>query len=250
MSEKWFYVVNGKRSGPVSSDFLIGKIKEGEIGKKDFVWAKGMDNWEQVDQVQEIISALSDDLPNNTRNTISHLNPKKKCIYVKTGLDRQKNTKEYGPFSLEMLKKLYSAKRINGKTLVYFSGLDIWKILAFFDDFEEVFEDLPPIIQEDDQRKWQRKPFVARLFFTSDDRFYEGICKDISLGGMQILIDGFPGDVGDEISMNVHPENEDYQFVAKAEIVRRLDSDNGISMKFTNLSDQAKKAISHYIESR
>jgi hypothetical protein len=250
MSEKWFYVVDGKRTGPVTKKEIQSKVSNGQISNKDFVWCKGMDNWKPVEQVEEFKTAVKEEKTAQPITRISSLEPNKKCIYVKTGLDRQKQTQEFGPYSLEMLKKLYAAKRINGKTLVYFSGLDIWKILAFFEDFEEVFEEIPPIIEEGDKRSWERKPFVARLFFTSDDKFYEGICKDISLGGMQILIDSFPGNVGDEISMNVHPENENFQFVAKAKIVRILDQDNGISMKFTILSDQAKKAISNYIESR
>jgi hypothetical protein len=146
-----------------------------------------------------------------------------------------------------MLKKLYQTSRINGRTLVYFPGLDCWRILAVFSDFEEVFQDLPPIIQESDRRRWERKPFTARLFFTADNQFFEGVCKDISLGGMLVLLEKFPGKVGDVVKLNVHPENQEHQFVAKAKIVRVAKTDGAISMEFVELSDLAKKSIQNYL---
>jgi hypothetical protein len=40
-----------------------------------------------------------------------------------------------------------------------------------------------------------RKPFIARIFFNNDKKFFEGICRDISVGGMQVLVDGFNGNM-------------------------------------------------------
>ena len=147
--------------------------------------------------------------------TLGALDTNKKVVYIKTGLDRGGRAAEYGPYNLEMVKKLYKSKRINGKTLVFFPTLDVWRVLASFTDFEEVFEEMPPIIEDNDKRVWERKPFTARLFFTNNDQFFEGICKDISLGGMKVLIDKLPVELGEEISLNVHPEEEGHQFVAK-----------------------------------
>ncbi|MDH4469014.1 MAG: GYF domain-containing protein [Bacteriovoracaceae bacterium] len=178
---------------------------------------------------------------------LSSLNPTAKNIYIKTGFDRGGTPKEFGPFDLNTLRKLYVESRINGRTLVYFPGIDCWRILGIFDDFENIFNDLPPIINDSDRRRWERKPFTARLFFTSDNNFYEGICKDISVGGMQVLLNAFPGKVGDVIKMNVHPENVEHQFVAKAKIVRISKNDGALSMEFMELNDAAKRAINTYL---
>jgi hypothetical protein len=178
---------------------------------------------------------------------LSSLNPSARNIYIKTGFDRGGTPKEFGPFDLNTLKKLYIEARINGRTLVYFPGVDCWRILGIFDDFEEIFNDLPPIVNESDRRRWERKPFTARLFFTSDNQFYEGICKDLSIGGMQVLLNSFPGKLGDVIKMNVHPENVEHQFVAKAKIVRISKNDGALSMEFMELSEAAKKAIHTYL---
>jgi len=192
---------------------------------------------------QTIDSRLDEVIP-----TLGVLKEDDKCIYLKTGFDRGGTPKEYGPYDLTMLKKLYQTSRINGRTLVYFPGLDCWRVLAIFGDFEDIFHDMPPIIQESDRRRWERKPFTARLFFTSDNQFYEGVCKDLSVGGMQVLLYQFPGKVGDVIKMNVHPENPDHHFVAKARIVRIAKSDGAISMEFIDLNEGAKKAVSNYIQ--
>jgi len=191
-------------------------------------------------------------LGGNTKSEIqtlrlSSLNPSARNIYIKTGFDRGGTPKEFGPFDLNTLKKLYTEARINGRTLVYFPGIDCWRILGIFDDFEEIFNDLPPIVNESDRRRWERKPFTARLFFTTDNQFYEGICKDLSIGGMQVLLNGFPGKLGDVIKMNVHPENIEHQFVAKAKIVRISKNDGALSMEFLELNDAAKKAIHTYL---
>ena len=85
------------------------------------------------------------------------------------------------------------------------------------------------------------------MFFHNESVVYEGICRDISVGGLQVLVDGFPGNIGDEISLNVHPENTDYNFVASGKVVRILEGDQGFSLRFIQLSDEATNAIEDYL---
>lgn len=47
--------------------------------------------------------------------------------------------------------------------------------------------------------------------------------------------------------MNVHPDNSDYHFVARGKVVRILDGDQGFSLRFSGLNDEAKNAINDYI---
>nr|MBP9674119.1 PilZ domain-containing protein [Bacteriovoracaceae bacterium] len=101
---------------------------------------------------------------------------------------------------------------------------------------------------EEDKRKFKRSPFVARLFFHNTENLYEGICRDISVGGMQLLVANFPGTVGDEITLNVHPENTEYHFIAKGKIVRMLEGHTGFSLRFTEIGQVAKACIEKYIE--
>ena len=94
--------------------------------------------------------------------------------------------------------------------------------------YDDIFDDKKEDLSGDDRRKKnKRKPFVARMFYHNDSIVYEGICRDISIGGLQVLVDSFPGKIGDDISLNVHPENTDYSFVAGGKIVRILDGNQG-----------------------
>lgn len=267
MSEQWFYYHNNKQEGPLTLEQMKELMISGQLNNTSYVWTKGFADWKLIKDVSELNVQVKNDLKKqettvtatqeytkvaqNQESAVKLLlgtvKPGEKSIYIKTGFDRGGTPKEYGPFDLDMIRKLYQTNRINGRTLVYFPGIDCWRILAVFSDFEEIFNELPPIIEDSDRRRWERKPFTARLFFTTDNQFYEGICKDLSLGGMQVLLYKFPGKVGEVIKLNVHPEDPSHQFVAKAKIVRIAKSDGALSMEFLELSDIAKKAIQNYL---
>jgi c-di-GMP-binding flagellar brake protein YcgR len=115
-------------------------------------------------------------------------------------------------------------------------------------EYHQVFNEMPPVIQDEDRRSSTRKPFIARLFIQNNKKLYEGICRDISIGGMQILVDDFKGNNGDKITINVHPENSDYHFTASGVVVRILEGNSGFSFRFQGLSDEAKRAIEKYVQ--
>ncbi|MBT7610609.1 MAG: DUF4339 domain-containing protein [Bacteriovoracaceae bacterium] len=167
---------------------------------------------------------------------------------IKIGIDRGGDESEYGPFSISQICKAFEQKRINAKSLLFAPGMADWTFLADIPIYQEIFQELPPSIEEDDRRKNMRKPFVARMLFHDNEQLFEGICRDISVGGMQILISGYSGKVGEEVNMNVHPENSDFVFVASGKIVRILDGNQGFSIRFGNLGSQAKDSISNYLQ--
>lgn len=167
-------------------------------------------------------------------------------FYIRVGEDRDSLEVDYGPFNLEDLKKLFHEKRINEKTFIYGKGLVYWVALGDFKDFEEVFSSKKTMDLE--KRRNYRKPFVARMFLSHQEEVFEGLCRDISVGGMQILLDSYPGVPGDFININVHPDNSDYHFVARGEVVRILEGKKGFSFRFKELSEGAKEAIEKYLE--
>ena len=176
-----------------------------------------------------------------------NLDKSSKIFSLKIGIDREGPEGEYGPYSISFIKRLYSEKRINGKTLLFSPGMDDWMFLADIPIFEVIFSELPPIIDENDRRRATRKPFVARLLFHDNSEVFEGICRDISIGGLQILVAGCPLEINKTISMNVHPDNRETSFVAEGKVVRILEGNLGFSMRFVELSNDAKGAIENYI---
>ncbi len=241
---QWYYVENKERVGPVSQPELMKLIESNILGPEHFVWAKGYENWKKIKDVETLqVKKVSNKI------SLKSLSDDDKRIYIRTGADRGGGVAtDYGPFSLNLIKNLYKENRINGKTLIYFQGLTNWTYLADMSDFQEIFQELPPSIEQVDRRSAQRKPFIARLLVSDQKGVFEGICRDVSIGGMQVLVANFPAKLGDKISLNVHPENTDYHFAASGTIVRILEGSQGFSFRFATLSTEAKKAIESYIE--
>ncbi len=257
MTATWYYVQNNDRQGPVTEDALKKLLHDGPLTDQSYIWRKGFDNWKKAGEVDEFKSvftpaSVNDDIPVLAPEMISSLDwhaisYTEKLFMIKIGADRGARETEYGPFSLEMLKRLYDEKRINGKTYIFAKGLKNWIFIADIPIYESLFAELPPQIEEKERRKNNRKPFVAKLFFHDNTQVFEGICRDISIGGMQVLVAGTPVKMGEVISLNVHPDNTDYNFVAKGKVVRLLDGDQGFSLRFETLTAEAQKAIQTYI---
>ena len=123
-----------------------------------------------------------------------------------------------------------------------------WAPVGIFEDFETLFM-VKTTVSDDDRRQFQRKPFVARMLYANKNEVFEGLCRDLSVGGMQVLMDHFPGGTGEQISLNVHPENSEHHFVADGKVVRILEGKKGFSFRFINLSEEAKSSIENYIAS-
>lgn len=253
MSTKWYYVDSGERKGPVEESVMLERINSGDLTAEDFVWRKGFDNWMKLHSVEEF-SVSNDQTQIINRDEIpqtysmSDLSRGTNSIFIKIGADRGVKDVEYGPYSIQVIQKLYDEKRINNKTYVFIEGMKNWIMLAEFEDYEEVFHNEPPIIDESEKRNSVRKPFIARMYIENNKEVFVGVCRDISIGGMQVLVDDFPGSEGDKISINVHPENTDYNFVASGTIVRLLEGGQGFSFRFLNLSDESKASILKYLE--
>lgn len=254
MSENWYYVQQGNRQGPVSFDTIQSLINSNTLGELDYVWKKGFDNWKKIAEVEELRDTTPTPPPPAISKItyidplLSEIDPNERSLFIRIGMDRGGNPNDYGPFKVEQLKKLFKEHRINGKTLLFMNGMKEWKLLADFEDYQEFFEELPPMIKDDERRSATRKPFVARMFVHNDETVFEGICRDISVGGMQVLTDHFKGGAGDKISINVHPQNTEYHFTASGVVVRLLEGNAGFSFRFLNLSEEAQSSIEKYLE--
>lgn len=262
MSQEWYYVDGTERVGPVSLEELKGLYQATKINQDSYVWSKGFDNWKFLRDVEELKSLATPDTPStpaeippvqdmdpiNTESiNLQTVDSDKKIFTVKVGYDRGGSATEYGPFSLKQLRKAYDENRINDRTYIFAPGMSTWVLLGDFELYDKVSDNLPPQIDESDRRVTVRKPFIARLLFHDNKDVYEGICRDISVGGLQVLVSEYPCQVGDKVSLNVHPDNSEYHFTASGVVVRKLDGDAGFSMRFKDLSTEAYQAINNYI---
>ena len=259
MADNWYYVQKGNRHGPVAIEVIEGMLKKQELKHEDYVWKKGFENWKKIKEVSElkleaeIASPPTLDFPPAPEPKIEREPSllelaQERVIFVRIGADRGGASNDYGPFNLAQIKQLFKENRINGKSFIFYKGLKNWKILADFQEYQEIFEEMPPIIKDVDKQANQRKPFVARLFIHNNKKLFEGLCRDISIGGVQVLVDDFKGQAGDKITINVHPENTEYHFTATGVVVRLLEGNSGFSFRFQGLTEEAKRSIEKYLQ--
>jgi len=256
MIKEWHYVSAGQRMGPVSHQEIEQLILNSKINEDSYLWTKGFANWTKLKDLEEFSIpqvSRSEELPPildipKLSYEWDKLDENEKVVYVKIGIDRNVAETEYGPYSLNDLKRLAEDNRINGKSLVHLIGNADWEFLAEIPCSDFILNGSSVTISETDRRQNIRKPFVARMFFHNTEKVYEGMCRDISIGGMQVLVSNFPCEKNDIIEMNVHPENNEFCFVAKAQVVRILDGGQGFCVRFSNLNDKSSKSILKYLE--
>ena len=64
MSEKkWFIYINDQNEGPFSVSELQEKLKNGQLTSESFVWAEGMEDWEQITHVPNLSALLIKEAP-------------------------------------------------------------------------------------------------------------------------------------------------------------------------------------------
>jgi len=59
-ARNWYYSVGGEQKGPVSLDRLVEMLRAGELQSSDYVWAKGLGEWQAAESVEQIASALEE----------------------------------------------------------------------------------------------------------------------------------------------------------------------------------------------
>ena len=266
MSSQWYYVSGKDRVGPVEKEQLAALVSENSLNGDSFVWRKGLESWQHLKDVAELAPLLAPPEPppppppppptplpiakiDEPKFSWEQIEDNVQVVSIKIGADRGCPEAEYGPFTITALDKLFKENRINKKTFIYTPGMENWQFLGDTPLFARFSGESNSGIEESERRQGTRRPFVARLLFTDQDAIFEGVCRDISVGGLQILIANFPGTVGQSVNMNVHPDNSEHCFMATGKIVRLLDGGAGFSIRFDSLGPEAQSAINNYVSS-
>jgi hypothetical protein len=191
------------------------------------------------------------------------------------------NEAQFGPFSTEEISRYLRVGKIHGRVFIWQDGMADWvrleTLTSFADDIvvgkkaredrkssatsvtQAVTKEKKSPSKKEEQRGAPRRPLVAKILMANQDSVIVAVCRDISVGGMQVLTDRIPGVAGTRIKMNVSPAGKAAKgadkadkaiepFVAEGVIVRILEDGRGFSFRFEKLPESSRRAIENYIQ--
>jgi hypothetical protein len=197
------------------------------------------------------------------------------------------NDAQYGPFSGEEIGRFLRVGKIHGRVHIWKDGMADWQRLEEVARFEEDVAESKlareirkaagvggksgptaaksksaasssspsSLSSAREQRKAPRRPIVAKIYVANSEALTVAVCRDISVGGMQVLTDRIPGEPGSRIKLNVSPASSKGDraakgiepFVAEGVIVRILEDGRGFSFRFERLPESSRRVIEDYL---
>lgn len=296
---QWYLAVSEKWVGPMTAQDVYEKILKQEISWAHFVWRKGQANWQRICDVptfQAAVPGQPKGMPSQTpgASTAGAAKAAKKEA-ASTWQEANKriwflyyNDSQFGPFTEEEIRRFLNLGKIHGRVHAWKEGMNGWNRIEKIGGFEIEISEADRIRQEKkagkadvkapkapsngeesdpapqakykDQRKTPRRPLLARIVLAHQDEVIVGVCRDVSIGGMQVLTAKIPGLPGSRIKLNVSPAGDAAPanpkskkkaglkpFVAEGMIVRLLEDGRGFSFRFEKLPPESKEVIEKYI---
>jgi hypothetical protein len=285
---QWYVVVGKQPTGPISTFELNEKIQSRVFSWVDYGWKKGLPTWKRLCDIEDLralmpqgpapefqkqfkVEPAAQSSTKSPAHVISKgssrrtaVKPSVKQVDPRSARPSEDqpesdqepriwylyyNHSQYGPFHQREILRGISVGKINAHVHAWCKGMDNWEKLSQLPAFESLKSKRP---DKSEKRQSLRRPMVAQVMMSDEETVIVGVCRDISVGGLQVLADKVPAPVGSNLKMNISPPNgrgpkEFAPFVAEGVIVRVLEDGRGFSFRFTKLSDAARKSIEQYI---
>lgn len=262
---EWYVAVGEQRIGPLSAWDLYEKIVSQEITFAHYAWKKGFPQWKRICEIPAFESLVpkqpsKTQAPALDRATASS----QKAIPPRFPSERvwflYHQDTQFGPFAVQEIQSFLQSGKIHLGVYAWREGMKGWEVLSKIEAFQSQAHVVPPgpparsstLRQKSDQRKHPRQPLIAKIHMANETAVITGVCRDISIGGLQVLTDTLPGEVGSRLKMNISPSGQSQKLdalVAEGEIVRILEDGRGFSFRFGKISEKTRRAIQQYIES-
>jgi hypothetical protein len=288
---QWYVALGSRWIGPLSAEDVYLKVVAQEISWAHYVWCPGQSDWKRICDTPTFQSAVPTVPAKNLKEAVKEASKPEirsagKDGAKKAGAPPPKpraeerswflyyNDSQFGPFSGEEISRFLRVGKIHGRVHIWQDGMADWKRLEELDQFEEDVAEAklvremrksgapktpsvpsPQAESVREQRKAPRRPIVAKIYVANSEVLTVAVCRDISIGGMQVLTDRIPGEPGSRIKMNVSPAGDPSAqdakaidpFVAEGVIVRILEDGRGFSFRFDRLPDSSRRAIEDYL---
>ena len=261
--KKWFVAIDERLVGPVSGKEIALWVTGGELRLADFVWQEGFSSWKRIIELKDFQPLLpSEPNPALMAQARTRLQQERQqeltpatTAPLPPGAEQRiwflfMNNAQYGPFSVSEVHLMVEAGRVNENTYLWKKGMTDWVPAA---ELGELGLKLGKPAKRSskkgaEKRHTPRRPFEAKILLTDGQEVGWALCRDISIGGMQILMEHVPGEAGAQLKLNVAASGDIPAFVCDGEIVRVMEDGRGFSFRFLSLPAKAKAAIEKYIE--
>ena len=280
---QWYVALGDRWEGPLTSADVYEKVIAQEFTLAHFVWKPGQADWKRICDVKTFQLAVPSLPEKDVRSEVKEASkpivkqaarrgpgtpppaPGKKPAPDVSPEERIwflfYNDSQYGPFSDGEIVGALKSGKIHPRVHIWKEGMDDWDRIERVEAFAEAAAATAkkagppkppkthktPSAPKPDLRTAPRKPLVAKIMMAHGASLHSGICRDISIGGLQVLTDQIPGPVGSRVKMNVSAPGGLAPFVAEGVVVRVLEDRRGFSFRFERLADDSKRAIENYI---
>jgi hypothetical protein len=231
---EWFAFIKNTQEGPFDLDELKSMARMGTVDAQTYAWKIGMENWQLIGEIPELMKIIAvpppvppSPPPAPTKVQRAEPSPQVKDLppnLKSQGVEAEKIQTQASPQSAPPQASTDSAQQAAPQ------------------------KTRPP-----------RIPIVARVLFHDNQLVGQGICRDLSIGGAQILLDTSQGEsgspdlpVGSVIKMNLHSDevvgsDKKVVFTTDAVVVRHLSQERGFAVRFMNIEDEFANLIKSYV---
>jgi len=260
-ASEWYVALGERWIGPMKASEIYERIQTNQLSWAHFVWKKGQSEWKRICDTKAF-QAAGPHQPAKAvqkevqKTVVSHSKPAPQVEAVPQKIwFLYVNDAQTGPFSVVEVKHLLTTERITLQTHAWTQGMKGWERVGQIEQFQ-VAGAKPSAKQTAlaDKRQAPRRPLIAKIMMTDEQSVIVGVCRDISIGGLQVLTDRVPGKMGTRLKMNISTSSNESgtpiePFVAEGVIVRLLEDGRGFSFRFEKLSERAKHSIETYFAS-
>jgi hypothetical protein len=250
-----FYLADGASyKGPFRPSEIYAMLESSQASWVDLCYREKEGQWMRIAD-HPVFKAVQAEPPKPPKPPVASAPPPPpKAPEPPTKWFVYQNDTQTGPYPTSEITRLLASQQIQTHAFVWQEKFTEWKPISQIDEFKSLpGASSPPVAAQpakaSERRTAPRKPLVAQLSITNLKEVMTGLCRDISVGGMQVLCEKVPGQAGETIRLNVLPPDSTglKAFVAEGVIVRILEDKKGFSFRFTKLNDEAKNAIERYI---
>jgi len=257
----WYVALDAQKwIGPLSASEVVERIHDGEITWAHYGWRKEQSKWIRLCDIPAFSVAvpMAPSAPIKVQPKKAESRKTPPPVPEQTQWFLYYSDSQFGPFGEDEIHRFLRIGKIHGDVHIWSEGMKGWEKLKTISTFSESIEESTKVrlsLKSEgaptERRKAPRAPLVARSLMAAGGKVISGVCRDVSVGGMQVLTTEKLMAIGTKLKLNIsNPDGAQgaiRAFVAEGVVVRQLEDGRGFSFRFEKISPEGKKAIEAYV---